>query len=109
MTNYTPLHARELIESEEFKVSKVKSISFKPKEKKLQKIKQSCGGAENEREMPYSDQNFRKIIEGDTSNRSSSGSATSYSESCAHFGTPEASEVTGRVLSIFECILEDTL
>lgn len=107
LTNYTPLHARELIDSEEFKVTKVKSLSFKPKEKKLQKIKQSDADVENEHEMPYSDQNFRKILERDTrkilerdtSNRSSSGSATSYSESCAHFGTTEASDLTGTVFS----------
>lgn len=99
LTNYTPLHARELIDSEEYKVPKVKSISFKPKDKKPQKIKQSDYAVENEREMPYSDQNFRKIVEWDTSNRSSSGSATSYSESCAHFGTAEASEVTGSAQS----------
>ncbi|ONK56301.1 uncharacterized protein A4U43_C10F6370 [Asparagus officinalis] len=99
LTNYTPLHAREPIDQEEFKMAKPKVIPFKPKEKRLQKIKQSCGSVEKRHEIPYSDQNFRKILEGDPSNRSSSGSATSYSESCAHFGTTEASDLTGSAQS----------
>ncbi|KAJ6804481.1 GATA transcription factor 26-like [Iris pallida] len=98
LTNYTPLHARDFIDSEEFKVSKVKSITFKPKEKKIIKIKQA-GPVEIERELPYSDQNFRKVLLVDTSNRSSSGSAISYSESCAQFGTIEASDLTGSAQS----------
>ncbi|KAJ6828356.1 GATA transcription factor 26-like [Iris pallida] len=98
LTNYTPLHARELIDSEEFKVSKVKSITFKPKEKKTIKIQQT-GPVKIEREFTYSDQNFRKVLEVDTSNRSSSGSGISYAESCAQFGTTEASDLTGSAQS----------
>ncbi|ONK55608.1 uncharacterized protein A4U43_UnF1060 [Asparagus officinalis] len=99
LINYTPLHARELIEQEGLEVCKVKPIPVKPKEKKLQKIKQSSGALENKREIPYSDQNFRKMLERDTSNWSSSGSATSYSESCAHFATNEVSDLTGSAQS----------
>ncbi|XP_072983889.1 GATA transcription factor 27-like [Typha latifolia] len=99
LTNYTPIHAREAIDSEEINVTKVKSISFKPKEQKLPKKKQNNAILENEREMPFCDQNFRKIVEGDTSNRSSSGSAISYSESCGHFGTADASDLTGSAQS----------
>ncbi|XP_008786183.2 LOW QUALITY PROTEIN: GATA transcription factor 27-like [Phoenix dactylifera] len=99
LTNYTPMHAREPIDSEELKVTKAKSISLKPKEQKLHKKKQSITTLGSEREIPYSDQNFRKIVDGDTSNRSSSGSAISYSESCAHFGTTDASDMTGSAQS----------
>nr|XP_010919763.1 GATA transcription factor 27 isoform X2 [Elaeis guineensis] len=99
LTNYTPMHAREPIDSEELKVPKVKSISFKSKEQKLHKKKQSVITLESEREMPYSGQNFRKIADGDPSNRSSSGSVISYSESCAHFGTTDASDMTGSAQS----------
>ncbi|KAG6515734.1 hypothetical protein ZIOFF_026163 [Zingiber officinale] len=49
--------------------------------------------------MPHSDQYYHKIVEGDTSNRSSSGSAISGSDSCVHFGTTDASEITGSVQS----------
>lgn len=38
----------------------------------------------------------RKALDEDTSNRSSSGSAVSNSESCAQFGSAEASDLTGR-------------
>ncbi|XP_073002293.1 GATA transcription factor 26 [Typha latifolia] len=100
LTNYTPLHAREPIDSEELKeVTRVKSFSFKPKEQKLPKKKQTNSILVRQREMPYCDQNFRKIVEGDTSNRSSSCSAVSYSESCAHFGTTDASDMTGSAQS----------
>lgn len=92
MTNYTPMHARELLGSVEVKVSKVRSVQFKTKEQKLQKKNQTDGLVEIEREMPYCDQNFKKILEEDTSNRSSSGSAISFTE---HFGTTEASDFTG--------------
>ncbi|URE04277.1 GATA transcription factor 26 [Musa troglodytarum] len=99
LTNYVPLHAREAFDSDELKVPKVKNISFKPKEHKLQKKKQSNNILESECEIQYCDQNFHKIAEGDTSNRSSSGSAISGSDSCVQFGTTDASDVTGSVQS----------
>ena len=46
--------------------------------------------------MAASDQEFQKVLEEDTSNRSSSGSAISYSESCSYFG----SEVAGKFFSL---------
>lgn len=91
------MHARELIpDSEEFKAARVnKSVSFKPKEQKLPKKKLMNASSEIGHEMQCCDQNFKKIREEDPSNRSSSGSAISFSESCAHFGTADASDLTG--------------
>ncbi|XP_068634498.1 GATA transcription factor 26-like [Aristolochia californica] len=100
LTNYTPLHARaDLIESEDFKSSKMKTISLKTKEQNLQKRKYSDVNSEVEGVTPLSDQSFRKVVEEDMSNRSSSGSAISYSESCAHFGGTDGGEWTGSVQS----------
>ncbi|XP_068649969.1 GATA transcription factor 26-like [Aristolochia californica] len=100
LTNYTPLHARaDLIESEDFKGSKMKSISIKIKEQKLQKRKYSDVNSEVEGVTPLSDQSFRKVVEEDMSNRSSSGSAISYSESCVHFGGTDGGEWTGSAQS----------
>lgn len=99
LTNYTPLRTRENMDSEDFEVSKVRNVYFKPRELKSHKKKQRSGVMEFEHEIPYSGQNYRKIFEGDASNRSSSGSAISYSESCAHFGTTDASDLTGSAQS----------
>ncbi|CAL9081290.1 unnamed protein product [Musa textilis] len=102
LANYVPLHSRDSFNSDELKVSKIKSISSKSKEQKLQKNKQSKSTLENECEIQYYDQNFLKIVEGDVSNRSSSESAISGSESCVHFGTTDASDITGSVQSNVE-------
>lgn len=101
LANYTPLHAREPIEWEEPKVTKMKSISFKTTEQKLQKRKHMKGIVENVRKIPFSesDQSYIRTFEGDVSNRSSSGSAISYSESCANFGAVDASDCTGSAQS----------
>ncbi|KAL0913458.1 hypothetical protein M5K25_016921 [Dendrobium thyrsiflorum] len=101
LANYTPLHAREPIEWEEPKVTKMKSISFKTTEQKLQKRKHMNGIVENVRRIPFSesDQNYIRTFEGDASNRSSSGSAISCSESCANFGAVDASDCTGSAQS----------
>ncbi|XP_064977160.1 GATA transcription factor 26-like isoform X1 [Musa acuminata AAA Group] len=99
LTNYVPLHAREVFDSDELKVPKIKSVPIKPKNEKLQKIQQGNHKLESECEMQYCDQNFHKIVEGDISNRSSSGSAISGSDSCLHFGTNDASDLTGSVQS----------
>lgn len=97
LTNYTPLHARaEPTDSENYrKVCVVKPIIIKTKEKKLQKRKLLNDNAELSGEAPIFDQNFRRVYEEDTNNRSSSGSATSYSESCVHVGSTDASDLTG--------------
>ncbi|KAJ4955061.1 hypothetical protein NE237_011844 [Protea cynaroides] len=96
LVNYTPLHARiETDDLEEYKVPKVKSISIKGKDLKLQNRKQAHDNVVVEGEAPEYDLNFLKVLEDDASNRSSSGSAISYSESCAQFGGTDASELTG--------------
>lgn len=99
LINYTPHHVRDNFDSEDFKASKAKTICFKSKELKSHKKKQNIGVMKIEHDIPYSGQNFRKIFEGAASNRSSSGSAVSYSESCAHFGTTDASDLTGSAQS----------
>ncbi|GFZ02054.1 GATA transcription factor 26 [Actinidia rufa] len=82
-------------EFEDHRVSRVKSISIKNKETKVLKRKQShdnglVGGVD-----PDYSQCFRKALDEDTSNRSSSGSAISNSESCVQFGSADASDLTG--------------
>ncbi|KAK8946044.1 GATA transcription factor 26 [Platanthera guangdongensis] len=98
LVNYTPLHAREPFEWEEPKITKSKNLHFKNTEQKLQKRKRMV---ENVCEMPFSEsgQNYIRTFEGDFSNRSSSGSAISYSESCANFGVVDASDWTGSAQS----------
>lgn len=44
---------------------------------------------------PDYSQGFRKVFDEDISNRSSSGSAISNSESCVQFGSADASDLTG--------------
>ncbi|WOL09572.1 hypothetical protein Cni_G18325 [Canna indica] len=103
LANYIPLRAREPFDSEELRVPKIKCISFKPlkpKEHKSHKKKQSNYKTGSDWEMQFCDQNFRKIPETDTSNRSSSGSAMSGSDSCVNVGTNDISDVTGSVQSI---------
>ncbi|KAK9275954.1 hypothetical protein L1049_023229 [Liquidambar formosana] len=102
LANYTPLHARaELDDIEDNRVPRVKIISInKNKEVKLLKRKQNhddvvVGGIPSD----YN-QGFRKAVDEDTSNRSSSGSAISNSESCAQFGGGDASDLTGPAQSI---------
>ncbi|XP_074592893.1 GATA transcription factor 26-like [Curcuma longa] len=98
LTNYTPLHAREPFNSVELNVPKIK-ISFKPKEQKLQKRNHQNDMLESEFEMQYCDQNFCKVAKGDKSNQCSSESEISGSESCVHFDTIEASDITGSLQS----------
>ncbi|KAL5973824.1 hypothetical protein ACLOJK_030482 [Asimina triloba] len=99
LTNYTPLHARpELVDSRDYnKVPKVKSISIKIKEPKFQSKKQYEYNTEVESKALKSEQNFRKVFEEDTSNRSSIGSAISYSESCSHISGADASSAQSNV------------
>ncbi|KAH0641485.1 hypothetical protein KY289_032459 [Solanum tuberosum] len=95
LANYTPLHARaEPCDFEEHRVSRFKNISMKNKEAKIMKRKQSHDNAEVGTPPDYN-LGFRKVLDEDTSNRSSSGSAVSNSESCAQFGSAEASDLTG--------------
>ncbi|KAG6513875.1 hypothetical protein ZIOFF_024212 [Zingiber officinale] len=98
LTNYIPLHAREVIDSDGLNGSIKRSITFKLKEQKFPKTTQHKRKLPNECDMQYCDQNFCKF-EGDTSNRSSSGSAISGSDSCLYFATDDASNLTGSVQS----------
>ena len=87
---------KENIDYEDQKVSRVKSISLnKNKEVKLAKRKQNYDNAASGGFVPDYSQGYRKVVDEDTSNRSSSGSAVSNSESCAQFGGPDASDLTG--------------
>lgn len=56
--------------------------------------------SESEFEMQYCDQNFCKVAKGDKSNQYSTESEISGSESCVHFDTIEASDITGYHLLI---------
>lgn len=91
------MHARaENVDYEDQKVSRVKSISLnKNKEVKLAKRKQNYDNAASGGFVPDYSQGYQKVVDEDTSNRSSSGSAVSNSESCAQFGGPDASDLTG--------------
>ncbi|KAA8526010.1 hypothetical protein F0562_007890 [Nyssa sinensis] len=101
LTNYTPLHARaEPDEFEDYRVSRVKSISIKNKEAKVLKRKQNHDNVVVGRVTPDYNQGFRKGLDEDTSNRSSPGSAISNSESCVQFGSADASDLTGPAQSV---------
>ncbi|KAK8621975.1 hypothetical protein V6N13_097603 [Hibiscus sabdariffa] len=93
LTNYTPLHARvEHDDYEDHRASRLKIISINNnKEVKLLKRKSNHDKAV----VPDFNQGNRKFVDDDTSNRSSSGSAISNSESCAQFGYADASDLTG--------------
>ncbi|KAE9596749.1 putative transcription factor C2C2-GATA family [Lupinus albus] len=97
LANYIPLHARaEGADYEDQRFSRVKSISLN-KNKEMKSLKRKLnndnivfGGL-----APDYNQGFRKALDEDTSNRSSSGSAISNSESCAQFGGMDANDLTG--------------
>ncbi|CAN4099739.1 unnamed protein product [Withania somnifera] len=95
LAHYTPLHARpESDDLEDYRVSRVKSISLKNKEAKVLKQKQNHDNAEVRTPLDYN-KDFLRSLDEDTSNRSSSGSAISNTESSAQFGSTEASDLTG--------------
>lgn len=96
LANYTPLHARaDPDDFEDHRVSKAKTIFIKNKEPKVLKRKLDNDVTEFGFVPPEHDLGFRKGFEEDTSNRSSSGSAISNSESCAQYGSADASDLTG--------------
>ncbi|KAL2926678.1 GATA transcription factor 26 [Bienertia sinuspersici] len=101
LANYTPLHARsEPDEYEDHRVARVKTISLKKRDDKLSKRKINYENSIDGEFTPDYSQGFQKNIDEDMSNRSSSGSAISNSESCAQFGNADASELTGPAQSI---------
>ena len=75
----------------------MKSISIKNKEAKVLKRKQNHDNGLVRGVDPDYGQCFPKALDEDTSNRSSSGSAISNSESCVQFGSAsaDASDLTG--------------
>lgn len=111
LVNYTPLHARsEPDEFEDRRVSRVKAISIKNREAKLLKRKEDYenvvgasgggmlsggGGGGGGFASGYHYQSLHKGLDEDTSNRSSSGSAISNSDSCMQLGSADASDLTG--------------
>lgn len=102
LANYTPLHARaESDDFEDHRVSRVKIISInKNKDMKLLKRKQNHDNYLVGGNPPDHNQGIHKLMDEDTSNRSSSGSAISNSESCAQFGSADASDLTGPAQSV---------
>ena len=97
LANYTPMHRKDDIDDDEPRVSKLKPPTSKFKS---QKKKASHVIMEN---VLFSGQNFRKMGDADTSNRSSLGSAISYSESCAPYGDVDASEMSGQSSQCLLC------
>ncbi|GAB2296253.1 hypothetical protein Dimus_030380 [Dionaea muscipula] len=101
LANYTPLHARaenddfEGHRASRFKNTLLKTRDEKPNKRKLNYDNTMIGGVAQE----YN-QNFHKYLDEDISNRSSSGSAVSNSESCAQFGGADVSDLTGPSQSV---------
>ncbi|CAL5026699.1 unnamed protein product [Urochloa decumbens] len=93
LVNYTPMHRKDDIDDDEPRVSKLKPPTLKPKSHKR---KASHMVMEN---GPFSGQNFQKMGDADPSNRSSYGSAISYSESHAAYCSVDASEMSGSAQS----------
>ncbi|XP_071730841.1 GATA transcription factor 27-like isoform X2 [Rutidosis leptorrhynchoides] len=107
LVNYTPLHSRAELDDLEDRRGKI--ISIKNKESKVVKRKHKydnvmggtngimlVGNGGNNNMVAY-DQHFRKVFDEDNSNRSSSGSAISYSDGsyCMQPGSVDASDLTG--------------
>ncbi|KAL9246882.1 hypothetical protein vseg_020363 [Gypsophila vaccaria] len=103
LVNYTPLHSRvDPDDCEDQRAMRLKSISLKKRDEKLSKRKlnyENTVAMDGELTPDYG-QGYPKSIDEDMSNRSSSGSAVSNSESCAQFGSADASELTGPSQSI---------
>lgn len=96
LQNYAPLHARaEPEEFEDYRVTKLRTLSIKNKETKVLKRKYDSNVTEFSGVSSEYNQGFRKGFDEDISNRSSSGSAISNSESCAQYGSADASDLTG--------------
>ncbi|XP_023005380.1 GATA transcription factor 26-like isoform X2 [Cucurbita maxima] len=97
LANYTPLHARaDPDEYDDKRLSRLKNSSmYKNKEVKLLKRKHYQDHEVVVGVIPDHAQSFHKAVDEDTSNRSSSGSAISNSESCAQFGGADGSDLTG--------------
>ncbi|KAJ8754293.1 hypothetical protein K2173_002744 [Erythroxylum novogranatense] len=102
LTNYTPLHARADVDDyEDNRATRMKNMSInKSKEVKQLKRKPNHDSGVVGVVNPDYNQGYQKALDEDTSNRSSSGSAISNSESCAQCGSGDASDLTGQAQSI---------
>lgn len=110
LTNYRPLHLRaEPPEIIDYRVQRMKGLSINHKEAKVLKRKQNLDAEVAAKVAPdhgfhkgardaldYNPGYFKTLAE-DFSNRSSSGSAISNSESCVHLGSADANDLTGWV------------
>ncbi|KAK1367571.1 GATA transcription factor 26 [Heracleum sosnowskyi] len=112
LTNYTPLHSRSEPDELEYRLQRMKAITMKNKETKVLKRKQNHSvevvtrvapdnaSQKGVRDALHYNQGYLKTLDEDISNRSSSGSAISPSESCVHLGSADASDLTGATQSI---------
>ncbi|CAN8231627.1 unnamed protein product [Cochlearia groenlandica] len=88
LVNYTPLHSRADEKEDHHRFQRMKSISVN-KETKMLKRKAIQENITSKRPI------LEAVVEEDASNRSSSGSAISNSESCAQFSSGDRSDLTG--------------
>ncbi|KAL9327487.1 hypothetical protein ACSQ67_002490 [Phaseolus vulgaris] len=95
LANYTPLHARtETDACGDQRVSRLKSISNKKREVTLLKQNNNHDNVLSGGFASDYNQGGQIFLDEDVSNRSSSGSAISNSESCAQYGVMDACDLT---------------
>ncbi|CAL0312291.1 unnamed protein product [Lupinus luteus] len=102
LANYTPLHARAETVNDDQMVSRIMRLPLS-QNKEVKLLKRKAGQTDYAVSGGFSpnyNQGFRKVVDEDTSNRSSSGSAISNSESFAQFGGTDASDLTGPAQSV---------
>ncbi|ESQ55666.1 hypothetical protein EUTSA_v10024940mg [Eutrema salsugineum] len=100
LVNYTPLHSRADCDDHEDhqRYQRMKSISMSSKNKETKMLKRKAIQENISIKRPLLEFNYglkKAVVEEDASNRSSSGSAISNSESCAQFSSADGSELTG--------------
>ncbi|GAA0168302.1 hypothetical protein LIER_23050 [Lithospermum erythrorhizon] len=96
LANYTPLHSRaEPDDLVHHRSSRMKNISIKSKDENILKRKQNCDSVDTGGFISDHNYGSNKVLDEDTSNRSSSGSAISNSESCVQLNSADASDFTG--------------
>lgn len=106
LVNYTPLHARADGDENDdhHRFQRMKSISLGNKNKEIKMLKRKAIQENIIIKRPVFEFSYglkAAVIEEDASNRSSSGSAVSNSESCAQFSSADGSELTGLVTLLF--------
>lgn len=117
LANYTPLHVREIIESEDIQPVKSRNVAVPVSKMPQFKHQKESHRVPKKKPNPkpralvesndsFSGQNFKRaseVTDWNSNNRSSSysGSGASYSESCAQH---DASDFTGMAASFFDCI-----